>query len=242
MSAPTLPVRCVNLNGQCLHPPKTQQSSDLENVDGPPSEESSAQQAVTLEKLRDLPPMEGTAPDEAPPTPFSTQPPPTTTTTATTIIGSLPADDQLETPLAEIAEQEAADHARGDKQVAGQAGGDKQVAGQAGGGGGGELKEDVGNLEKSRTDVTEGRQGTEGTEKGSEVTEKGSEVTEKGTEEQAHDGVSSEATDDSTHLLSKTGQPPSKVRLRESGDVTVRYVRHPLCPPSRSFIVNPCTV
>ena len=143
----------------------------MENVDGP-SEEVAKQ--VALEELQDLPPIDSAAPDDA--SSPSIHPPPTAAT-----MGSLPAHDQLETPLAEIASEDAAAYAKGDKD-----------AGQSGG----ELKDDVSNLEKSRTDITEGTQGTT--------------MTEKESTQVQQDGVS-EATADSTNA-SKVAQPSSKVR------------------------------
>ena len=114
---------------------------------------------MALEELQDLPPIDGsTAEDNDNVSTPSVHPPATAAT-----IGSLPAHDQLETPLAEIAEREAAGLAKGDKSSEG------------------ELKDDVSNAEKSRTTLTEGggvstegaggKEATEGVDGMSEVKE-----------------------------------------------------------------------
>ena len=154
-----------------------------ENEARGPSAEAARQ--VALSELRDLPPIDGTAQDPSASTP-STHPPPTAAT-----IGSLPAHDQLETPLAELAEQDAAKYAKGDKDV---------------GQDGGELKDEASNLEKGRTDVTGDRQGTE-------VTEKSVSTMAVPESDGGGGGGTSEGTADSTNA-SRAVQPPSKVRER----------------------------
>ncbi|KAK7096390.1 hypothetical protein V1264_005690 [Littorina saxatilis] len=160
--------------GQTTSVHEAQQTSDLESVDG--VAEEATKQTVVIEELLDLPPIDGSAPDTS--VSPSIQPPPTAAT-----IGSMPAHDQLETPLAEIADLNASDYAKGDEEA---------------GEGSGELKEEISNLEKGHTNVTEERQGitqvTDGT--GKEAT-------------QVEDGSESQSTGDNTQA-SKSTQPPSK--------------------------------